>query len=1023
MLPMLLLTSTTLKSNTSSFTKTLNSAATYTSNNNLVASVTDTANQKEFYTYGDKRSIMTGQATSVKDANGNIITTSYNDMGRVSEKGFANNGKLRYNYQEGLLSGAVRTDAAGKTQSYTYSHDSFGNLTGIKVGGIPLASYEYDDKNGNLTDQAYGNGDSVSFEYDHLGRVIKSTYSSGRTLDYTYTGDGQIYSITDNNGTSAQSDDTVYYYTYDTLGRVINCQVCQGIQVLLQVHWEYDDCNRVKSQGWQMGTASYKETFDYSEKDGSLKNITTEGGGNTLQLAYDPLQRLSSVSNGVFARAYTYKNISTTQTTSQVQKIQYSGLPSPLNGLSYSYTYNTLGNIASIAEGNTQADTYSYDAMGQLIAASLYVDDLHFNYTYDSAGNLKKVTAQGVYHNSDNYTNTYTYGNGSWSDLLTGFNEEPVYYEGQSLSSNGTITGTPKSGNPISYFNGTRWNFDWAEGRNLVEAESSTDRTDTSMSFAYDANGLRTEKKVVTKTYDTVLVHDYVTTVVAPTCTEDGYTLHECDCGDSYQTNVTAALGHNYVESDLGTYTCTRCGDTYTNHTHSYTETVVAPTCTEDGYTLHECACGHSYQDNTVAKLGHNYVKTREDLQYAYYRCTRCGNIYKTGIVIISPIDPNPPISQYSLEDEAATTSTGCTTRRVLKSTVTEEHSYIYAGGKLLRETITGNGAAKTLDFRYDNAGFPYALIYNNGSSTATYYYITNLQGDVMYLVDGNGNRVAAYTYDPYGKVLSSSGAMAEINPLRYRGYYQDDETGFYYLQSRYYDPTICRFINADSYASTGQSHLGYNTFAYCGNNPVNRTDADGEFWDIVLDVISLGFSIAEVIQNPSDPMAWAGLAGDVVDVAVPFVSGVGEVTKAAGAVADTVNAIDNVHDAAKAADNAIDAGKAANRGWKVGDDISNLTSAGKSPTWDTVRSRYWKNQAANPSGSQLYELTEDNLRRMQKGNAPLDINNNPINLHHVQGKANNMYDFIEMTQTAHQAFHKTYGYKNFPNIVTMSIM
>ena len=183
----------------------------------------------------------------------------------------------------------------------------------------------------------------------------------------------------------------------------------------------------------------------------------------------------------------------------------------------------------------------------------------------------------------------------------------------------------------------------------------------------------------------------------------------------------------------------------------------------------------------------------------------------------------------------------------------------------------------------------------------------------MTYLVDSNGNQVAEYTYDPYGKVLSSSGAMAEINPLRYRGYYQDEETGFYYLQSRYYDPAICRFINADSYASTGQSYLGDNTFAYCGNNPVNRTDADGEFWDIVLDVISLGFSIAEVIQNPSDPMAWAGLAGDVVDVAVPFVSGVGEATKAAGAVADVADAIDDVHDAARAMDNVEDALDAGN--------------------------------------------------------------------------------------------------------------
>ncbi|MCI8620185.1 MAG: RHS repeat-associated core domain-containing protein [Oscillospiraceae bacterium] len=100
---------------------------------------------------------------------------------------------------------------------------------------------------------------------------------------------------------------------------------------------------------------------------------------------------------------------------------------------------------------------------------------------------------------------------------------------------------------------------------------------------------------------------------------------------------------------------------------------------------------------------------------------------------------------------------------------------------------------------------------------------------------------VASYEYDAWGKVTSvkgSSGAIlsleaypnhiAHVNPIRYRGYYYDNETGFYYLQSRYYDPIISRFINADSYGSTGQGFLGTNMFAYCNNNPVNRIDPSG---------------------------------------------------------------------------------------------------------------------------------------------------------------------------------------------------
>ena len=155
-------------------------------------------------------------------------------------------------------------------------------------------------------------------------------------------------------------------------------------------------------------------------------------------------------------------------------------------------------------------------------------------------------------------------------------------------------------------------------------------------------------------------------------------------------------------------------------------------------------------------------------------------------------------------------------------------HQYIYAGGKLLRETISDGTTTKTLDFNYENVGLPYSLFYNNGTTTATYYYITNLQGDVMYLVDANGVQVAAYDYDPYGKIITATGDLAEINPLRYRGYYYDTETGFYYLQSRYYDPEICRFINADSYASTGQGFIGHNMFAYCLNNPVFFADESG---------------------------------------------------------------------------------------------------------------------------------------------------------------------------------------------------
>ena len=128
---------------------------------------------------------------------------------------------------------------------------------------------------------------------------------------------------------------------------------------------------------------------------------------------------------------------------------------------------------------------------------------------------------------------------------------------------------------------------------------------------------------------------------------------------------------------------------------------------------------------------------------------------------------------------------------------------------------------ANIVDFFYDANGAPYAMKYNG----TVYYYITNLQGDVMHIVNASGTVVASYDYDPYGKVISAVGSLANINPLRYRGYVYDQETGFYYVSSCYYDPEIGRFINADSQLNAKDGILGYNLFAYCNNNPIMYSD------------------------------------------------------------------------------------------------------------------------------------------------------------------------------------------------------
>ena len=169
-------------------------------------------------------------------------------------------------------------------------------------------------------------------------------------------------------------------------------------------------------------------------------------------------------------------------------------------------------------------------------------------------------------------------------------------------------------------------------------------------------------------------------------------------------------------------------------------------------------------------------------------------------------------------------------------------YTYTTLSGKVMRQTWGDNNA---LEFVYDDGNQPFAVIYKHGQTTELYYYVLNAQGDVAAILNSSGKLAASYDYDAWGNCTvydSSDAAIGDLNPLRYRGYYYDAETGFYYLQSRYYDPAICRFINADGLFTDG--FIGANLFAYCANNPVNTVDPTGNF-AITATVALITFGVA----------------------------------------------------------------------------------------------------------------------------------------------------------------------------------
>ena len=163
-------------------------------------------------------------------------------------------------------------------------------------------------------------------------------------------------------------------------------------------------------------------------------------------------------------------------------------------------------------------------------------------------------------------------------------------------------------------------------------------------------------------------------------------------------------------------------------------------------------------------------------------------------------------------------------------------YNYTTLSGKVMRQ----QWGDKSLEFVYDDGNQPFAMIYNDGSTTTLYYYVLNAQGDVIALLNADGTLAASYNYgawgnysvhDDKGAKITKASFIGHINPLRYRGYYYDRETRLYYLQSRYYDFAICRFINADTFATTdANGFLSANMFAYCENNPIMWIDPTGHF-------------------------------------------------------------------------------------------------------------------------------------------------------------------------------------------------
>ena len=681
---------------------------------------------------------------------------------------------------------------------------------------------------------------AVTYSYDLLDRLVEKSYhETGKpdfTIRYTYNAESQLARLRyEEDGETVGS----YAFEYDSLGRLIRSTAMdENGSVTQRTEHLYDAFNRLSGQSWTLGAQTYSERYAYSDGekgDGSLTSMTA-ATGDSLSFGYDALKRLNrvTVKNGssvILNTAYAYRDVSWNRGSAQVEfRNVRLGSDSGMLLEGKKYVYDDVGNLKEIRESTgdfSKLVEYAYDSQNQLTSEAYYKSGeakayLTYYYTYDTAGNLLTVSQKEG--DTTTLLQTYTYGDAQWHDLLTAVNGQAITYDA--------------SGNPLSYGG---WSFGWQNGRQLKTASKTSDGKTETLEYSYDADGIRTSKTYTVETF--TQLPDYTVTFTADGTTvktmtvEDGYTLKDSDypavptktgyTGEwvkytsAVHSNVTVQAKYTAVSTDH-TVTFKANGKTV--------KTMVVP----DGYVLQD-----SDYPPIPPRVGYkgswSKVTTairRDTVIYASYMPNGGGIVIPTQPTspgeIMSGGEGEPVEADVPAEDETVSPQGTHVT-----GTQTVTHEYLTLNGKVARETIkTNNSLTAVLDFIYDESGKPFALKYStNGTSFETYYYVLNLQGDVVklihYIPGFEYESVATYEYDAWGNV-SSSGRLAEINPLRYRGYYYDNETGFYYLQSRYYDPANRRFINADVYASTGQGFVGTNMFAYCNNKPIINSDPSG---------------------------------------------------------------------------------------------------------------------------------------------------------------------------------------------------
>lgn len=663
-----------------------------------------------------------------------------------------------------------------------------------------LGKHEQDDTDSEEAHDEYGNVlTETTYKNGIYGTIYRSFGYNNCCCGLPNSGNDRIRE------TDARGNDTLYTVDADT-SRVTSVTDRCGAKTV----YEYDSEGRTTKTsaydraGSRLSHISYKyDTFD---------NITeiARGDGMKYELSYNEFHKLSSI--GIRGKTNRLINYAYKEGNGRLKEVSYA------NGDTMKIAYNRMGQVVSEKWHNkngtlTAHYRYVYDGSGNIVKSVDVISKKEYNYMYEN-GCITRASENNIVINSEGIITKrtltgsiiYSYdkdGNLIKKVISSQDKAKPdctISYE--YYGDSGIVSHTVCGGTAFTSRDGTddfgRKNFD----------EVQTGIGFITRQFTYHDGKVTDEHKNNEK-----IVSGPVTNLVKRIVMSDGRIL-------SYEYDREERI-RKVAESDKS------APDTVVRETvYTYDSLGQLIKETRDGVTVNEM---------TYDKYGN--IKTRNGIAYTYGNSIWKDQLTGYGDKSISYDSQGNPVSYLGhtltwekgrqlkkFDSNTYTYNAGGI--RTGKTVSGVKHSYRLDGTKILSEKWGSN----TLTPLYDNKDEVCGIVFNG----ASYYFLKNLQGDVISILDSGRNRVAEYLYDAWGvcTVVSdeTEERIAEVNPFRYRSYYYDSETGMYYLQSRYYDPVVGRFLCIDEFRflNIGNNIQRYNLFVVCDNDTVNYIDNTG---------------------------------------------------------------------------------------------------------------------------------------------------------------------------------------------------